>query len=107
MRAKVKTWTAQETELAEALLAEKATNEMCLAALGRTKRCCESRIGRIKNPYGSIKASGNYVMDARIEIPPEVFEERNKRLMARYQMDLTGQLCGDPIPGFSMLEKRA
>lgn len=103
MRAKVRTWTAQETELAESLLAEKATNEMFIAALGRTRRCCESRMHRIRFPA----KTGHYAQEGRLHIPVEVITDRNKRLMARYQMDLTGMTFNDPPPGFSALEKRA
>jgi hypothetical protein len=49
--------------------------------------------------FGISNATNHIVDNVYTRVPPEVMEDRNRRLMARYQMDLTGMLCGDPEPG--------
>lgn len=95
-----KFWTAQETELAEKLIAENATEEMCQAILGRTRQACADRLRRATDSFGNIQKSG-FTLEARVSIPPEVVNDRNKRLMAR--KSLTAQLMGDPEPGRARL----
>lgn len=105
MRAAVKSWTPQETELAKSLIEQGATNEMFLSLMGRTRRCAESRLRRVQDSFGHIMASGHYAGDGNIKVPPEVWEDRNRRLMAQPR-DLSGALFNDPPIGFSALERR-
>ena len=102
---KGKSWNAQQTELAETLIADGATDDVFLALLGRSKRACLDHMRRVMNRNAGISdATGPIVDNVYTRVPPEVLEDRNRRLMARMQMDLTGQICGDPIPGFSALD---
>jgi hypothetical protein len=109
MSAERQFWTAQETELAQSLIAQGASDEMFRSLMGRTKKCAESRLRRVNDhSFGMIKAiSNHYAGEGNIKVPPEVIEDRNRRLMARMQMDLTGALMNDPPKGFSALERRA
>ena len=46
--------------------------------------------------------------DSRLEffaIPDEVIAERERRQLAAHR-DLTSAICGDPLPGFSALDRR-
>ena len=68
-------------------------------ALGRPGETSYVRI-RTKtgeNPAEPIRA---------VEIPIEVIAERERRL-ALQPRDLSAALCGDPLPGYSALERRA
>ena len=98
-------WTAQETELAEKLIAENATNPIFQSLLGRSKQACRDRISRVNNSnrgdVGPSFANGLPPMN----IPAHVIEDRNKRLMA--QRSITSLLMGDPPEGYSAREKRA
>ena len=101
-------WDAQQTELAEILIAEGADDDVCMARIGRTRGACFDRVRRVKNKEAGVSnATGHIVDNVYTRVPPEVLDDRNKRLMARYLMDLTGVMMGDPIPGYSAREKRA
>jgi hypothetical protein len=88
-----KYWTAQETELAEKLIAENASEEACQAMLGRSRQACADRLRRAKDSFGNAERSG-FIVEQKISIPPQVLEDRNRRLMA--QKSLTAVLMGDP-----------
>lgn len=98
MRAAVKSWTPQETELAKSLIEQGATNEMFLSLMGRTRRCAESRLRRVQDSFGHIMASGHYAGDGNIKVPPEVWEDRNRRLNAKQTMSPAAIIMGDPEP---------
>jgi hypothetical protein len=94
-----KFWTAQETELARDLLLKNASHEQFILLLGRTKKSADSKLRRAdKYTFGTIKSSGHYVQGS-VPIPKEVVADRNRRLVARMQLDLTAVLMGDPEPG--------
>ena len=99
-------WTPQETELAEELVRKNATDRMCWAQLNRSKKSCVARLRRIGcRAIRPAVPMNHYVINHKIQIPPEVYEERNRRLMARMDMDLTAQLCGDPPRGYSAKDR--
>ena len=101
-------WDAQQTELAEILIANGSGDDVCMALLGRTRTACFDRIRRVRNKQAGISSAvGHTVDNVYTHVPREVLEDRNNRLMARMRMDLTGMLMGDPIPGFSARERRA
>ena len=101
-------WTAQETELAEQLVSENAKNEIFQTLLGRSGQACRDRLSRVRVASLDRSNTGNKFANGlpSMKVPAHVIEDRNRRLMARMQMDLTGIMCGDPVPGFSALEKR-
>lgn len=99
LRRTPKPWTAQEVELAEQLIAAGADEATCPNLLGRTKQACRDRMRRVSSAVG-------HEVSVKLNIPPEVWDERNRRLMAAPR-DLTGAMFNDPPIGFSMLEKRA
>ena len=94
-----KHWTAQETELAESLVDRRASDEECMAAVGRNFNACYCRVVSRK---GSIR-------HPRVQPPPnvpsDVLHDARRRLTA--PRTLTAWLCGDPAPGQSALERRA
>jgi hypothetical protein len=101
-----KFWTSQETELAEKLLKENASNELCLAMLGKTKKACLHRVWRARRDEVNRRsrvAPRPYVQETKI-IPQELIEERNRRLTA--PRSLTSIICGDPPPNCSALDRR-
>lgn len=53
-----------------------------------------------------VSSAVGHEVSTKLNIPPEVWDERNRRLMAAPR-DLTGAMFNDPPIGFSMLEKRA
>lgn len=90
-------WTAEQVATARRLLASKATNEECLAVLGRSRRACYVRIAR--DGYAKI-----VIEDRRFPPPPSLIEEAEKR--AKAPRTITGWLFGDPPPGYSALDRR-
>ena len=87
-------------------MAEGADDAAFMAAMGRTRKCVHSHLRR-RNDYsfGNVFKTGHYAGD-KIQIPPEVLEDRNRRLMAQYLRSPAAQIMGDPIPGFSALDNR-
>jgi hypothetical protein len=85
-------WTTEETELAEQLIKRNAKNDEFLAAVGRSKLVAKQRIDRIRFRDGIDKRP----IAPKMKIPAEVIDDRNRRLMARLEMSLTGLLMGDP-----------
>lgn len=92
-----KTWSSQETELAEKLVMERAPEEVFQQLLGRTRQACRDRLRRLDSGIGKFRDAGPPV--PKIIVPPEVIEDRNRRLMARHLMSLAAQIMGDPEPG--------
>jgi hypothetical protein len=96
---KNKHWTQEDIKKARKLVDAKASDEECIAAVGRKYWSCYMKIARDR--YGK--------SDVRVEaapiIPPTVIEEAVKRMAA--PRDLTGVICGDPPKGYSALERRA
>lgn len=93
-----KIWTAQETELAEKLVAEKASDQVCQSLLGRTRQACKDRLSRVVNKQNGISSAVNhYVSGYSVKVPPEVLHDRERRLMA--PRSLTAILMGDPETG--------
>lgn len=100
-----KLWTAQETELAEKLIFDGASDAVCRSLLGKSRQACRDRVIRAQNQREGISNAVNHYVNTRIDIPPEVEADRDRRLLA--QRSLTATLLGDPAPGFSALERRA
>jgi predicted ATP-dependent Lon-type protease len=99
MRLTPKFWTAQETELAERLVADNSSDKICIELLGRTRQACFDRVRRMRNKESGISNAVGHMVDINyVKVPPEVIEDRNRRLMERYAMDLTAQLMHDPEP---------
>jgi hypothetical protein len=94
-------WTSQEDELSAHLFRQRAPDEVFRQLLGRSKRTCEDRRTRLRRQREGMGSNAvhHYVMGAKVNVPDEVYEDRNKRMIARMQMDLTSVLCGDPEPG--------
>jgi hypothetical protein len=92
-------WTPQESELARRLINERASDNVCQLLLDRTRQACRDRVNRIADKDAGITNATNHSVDTKFtKIPPEVIEDRNRRLNARMEMDLTGLFCGDPEP---------
>lgn len=94
-------WTADHVELAKKLLKERASNEIFVRLLGHTIHQARQKLVRLA--YHERRLANDPVKPAII-VPPEVIEDRNRRLMA--DRDLTAALMGDPPRGYSALERR-
>ena len=96
MRKKGEVWTAQQIELAQDLVRRKANDVVFMKLLGTPKKTAQNKLYRMQFPL-----SVNHYVDSRISVPEEVWEDRNRRLMA--QKSLTATLLGDPEPGRAKL----
>jgi len=95
-------WTREEVALAEALVARDASDDECMAAIGRNRNACYVKLMRWPDQQG--KTFRMPRLAPQEKAPDHVFEDRNRRLMA--PRDLTGTFFGDPPKGFSALERR-
>jgi len=59
----------------------------------------------IKGITQSLHALGIYNEGKNMKVPPEVFAERDRRLSLAPR-SLTAAICGDPLPGYSAMERR-
>lgn len=89
-------WSAQETELAEKLIRERASEATFQELLGRTRQACRDRMRRLEDTYGRFRCAGPAV--PKIKVPDSVIEDRNRRLMSRSEMSVTAIAFGDPEP---------
>jgi len=84
-------WSAQQIEQAKMLYEQRASEELFVRLTGHSKKAAYNKLNRSRYSH----AVGHYVMtDTRISVPDDVWEDRNRRLMA--QKSLTAQLLGDP-----------
>jgi hypothetical protein len=127
-------WTEADTQRARELLAADAGEKEFWAALRRTKDAsaarvkyvddpayrqkCLKRARQYNQPYVSQRRAAPTVagetfnplptLYGRSEpspaVPPSKFEEANRRMNA--PRSITAWICGDPAPGFSMLDQR-
>lgn len=99
-RAYRRRWTEREKAIALELVRKKATDAECMAAIGRNYRACYLKTERlIHYPARWLR----FPVEQKISLPDSVIEDRNRRLMAKYEMSLTGIICGDPEPGRARL----
>jgi hypothetical protein len=121
-------WTEQEEAILLRMLAEGATKQQIADSLsGRSLASVKCHIRYMRLPAEQKAEEERRQKRSRLErkrgapslhaikrvssevgspvVPPEVLEQRNRRLMA--PRDLTAILLGDPAPGFSALERRA
>lgn len=99
-------WTEQQTKIAEQLMRIHAHDREFRRLIGKSKKCASDRLNRVR--FGRNGKRMKMPTAGRVDhIPDSVLEERNKRLMARYEMDLTAITFGDPPVGYSALERRA
>lgn len=93
-------WTPEDIKKAHKLVEAKASDDECMAVIGRKYWSCYMKIARDRYRHG---------VDVRVEaspvVPPQVIHEAVQRMTA--PRDLTGVICGDPPKGFSALERRA
>ncbi|HEX4043237.1 MAG TPA: hypothetical protein VHY10_16185 [Xanthobacteraceae bacterium] len=95
-------YTAAELATLQRMRAERASTGAIAKALGRSKSSVTNRIERLElRPfYAHIAWSGR-----TLHADPRALAERDQRL-AVAPRDLTAALCGDPLPGYSALERR-
>lgn len=124
-----KTWSRQEYERAMEMINAGRSREDVAAEFGRTVEQIRKKIEyenmpewkreeyrvRVNAKRREISATKPRPMrrenrrpDVRIieRGPPEIFEDRAYRV-GLSPRDLTAELCGDPKPGYSALERRA
>lgn len=114
-------WTAEQDQTLHAMVIEGKTYREIADALGRSYQSVKSRVLWIEIPAEVRRDSNRKKRERQVykgpaevrreqaqgnKVSPEAIEDRNRRLMARTQMDLTGMLMGDPAPGCSALERR-
>ena len=112
-------WTPEEDAvLCEMTIAGQNYDEIAAALPGRTYAGVKCRL-RYVNLSAEDRKEANRRKRARVvvparyqervpkavEVPPEVFVDRDRRAMA--PRDLTGAFFGDPPRGYSALERRA
>lgn len=88
-------WKPEEVILARRLLDEGAPESAFKAQLNRTRQACFNKVTRTDR--------GSIIVPA-VTIPPEVLEDRVRRLTA--PRSITALLMGDPCPGKSALDRR-
>lgn len=98
-------WTPEQIILAGELIDRRASNEDCLAAVGRSYAGCYAKIDRIR--YGDRRAK--YAPDLhrtepRPDVPNHVIEDAIRRQKAA--RSITALICGDPPLGYSALDRR-
>lgn len=96
-RSEMNYWTPEEIVLARKLLNEKAPKTAFQEQLNRTRQACLDKVTRMDGNKDSKPAMA-------LVVPPEVIEDRVKRLMA--PRSLTAFLMGDPAPHQSALSRR-
>jgi hypothetical protein len=91
-------WTPAEIEIARGLVARRATDKECQAAVGRTFHACYQRVDREERQLPRARPTPQPI------ITPEIMEAAVARLYA--PRPLTAWVFGDPAPGFSALDRR-
>ena len=91
-------WTSEQVTIAEALIARNATDEECLAEVGRSRHCCYVKVSR----WPEQKARGAGKRKFRkpranpcVQVPPAALVEAERRLKA--PRSLTAWLCGGEV----------
>lgn len=101
MRAKLRTWTPEETALAMKMLDERAPEHEFIEKLGRTRNCVRAKRDRMQ----FLSATRSVVeQPGKITVPLEVWIERSRRLYS--PRSITARLCGDPPFHQSALGKK-
>ena len=107
-------WTQADIDLLEELLARRTPHEEIAGRLNRSVRSIVSRHyymssghryrAALRKKYDAKKPY--CVTDERLEIGPsdQMWDERLTRVNTPHR-DLTGQLCGDPLQGYSALDR--
>lgn len=120
----VNPWSSEDTVIAQTMNESGAPNEEIARRLGRSRKAVNARLAWLRLPQEkkdyraarkrkyekdnyvgrNAKKTGFFTPSAR---PAEdVIVERDRRL-ALQPRDLTALLFGDPLPGYSALERRA
>jgi hypothetical protein len=107
-----KSWSDEDDQTRLAMVREGVPYKDIAAKLNRTIAAVKSRVrytgmtieeraatrrARLKNEQPVIRMKIDHVTERAPSIPDEVWDDRNRRLMA--QRSLTAMLCGDPEPG--------
>lgn len=92
-------WTVQETERAKQFSREGLTYKQIAKKLGRTDRSVRYKLREGREKILRI------VTDPKIEIPAHVERDLDRRCATHYS-NLTAAVFGDPLPGFSALDRR-
>ena len=98
-------WTEGELKIAQQLMARKATNEECLAILGRSRHVCYVKTERWKDRSFKLGFRKPRVEPPQERAPEHVLQEAARRMSA--PRTITGLICGDPPKGYSALEQRS
>ena len=102
--AKENAWTADEDDRLRELKEAGLTWPMIGCEMNRTLRSVMGRWFRMTHKNAGRREVIVYAGDQRIDVPNEVWEEREARLSA--PKTLTGSLMGDPPIGYSALHMR-
>lgn len=92
-------WTPAETATARHLIDCGASDEQCIAAVGRNRKACWTRLDRER-----YNASVYFKPHPRVNPEPRSLEEATKRALA--PRSITAFVFGDPAPGWSALDRR-
>lgn len=120
MRSKL--WTADETARALKMRGDKMTIACIAEALGRTPKAVKVRLSKLLMTPEERERRNKHERDRRAEqesgtriagvsfesmskVPDTVLSERNTRISLQHR-DLTAAFFGDPLPGFSALDRR-
>lgn len=118
-------WSAEEWQRAQELKASGSDYDQIAELLGRSRKAVKAKFQhmhrtpaqqehrieyqrRKRDRKREYQKSGRQAagLDNARELPAgEIFIERNERL-ALQPRDLTAAFCGDPLPGYSALDKR-
>jgi hypothetical protein len=96
-------WADADSNTAVIMWWHGARTQEIAAALDRTHGSVRRHLNAIRYGRGSVTSEVKIVP---LEIPPEVDVDRD-RSARLWHHDLTSALCGDPLPGYSALERRA
>ena len=94
-----KFWTTKEDADLDRLGPEAASR-----SLGRTIRACYARRDFLRNAAKRRKVTPNNIVEGHIFVPRDAIAERDQRRELEHQTT-TAALMGDPLPGYSALEK--
>lgn len=90
-------WTAKELIASQRMRVEGRTYAQVAEFLGRTRSAVKARFAKLDRPSRAARTIPMFV-------PESALEERDRRL-ALAPRDTTALLLGDPLPGFSALER--
>jgi hypothetical protein len=93
-------WSAQEVEAAKCLVDRRATEEECLATVGRSFHACYVKVAR----YSLSDRSYRDRIEPKPEVSSDALREAAEHLYA--PRSLTSWLCGDPSPSRSALAQK-